>query len=252
MILETIIKAKNARLAQRMAKTPIGKLAEAARAMRPPSFRKALESARDVKLVCEYKRASPSGPISQRPLAETVRAYERGGAAAISVITEQDHFNGTLEDLAAAAKAVRTPILRKDFVTTEYEILEAKANGASAVLLITGVCPDLPRFIRACDGHGLDALVETKNEGEIGEALDAGARIVGINNRNLADLSIDLTKAGRLASLVPKGVLLVAESGFKNPGDVRKLASLERVPDAVLAGTAVMQELAEAGIGIKG
>jgi indole-3-glycerol phosphate synthase len=260
MIIEEILKAKEKALAKRMCERPLGQVAMEAAKRKTPSFSKALASRNDVKVICEYKRASPSGLVSKKPLEKTVRAYEKGGAAAVSVLTEQNYFRGSLGDLAKATATVSIPILRKDFITTEYELYEAKAKGASAALLISGVC-DVGLLLGACRKIGLDALVETKNEREIGGALDAGARIIGINNRSFSDLSVDLDRTERLCGLVPETALLVSESGFKNVADVKKLAACERVPDAALVGTAVMEagnalakvrELVEVGKGLKG
>jgi len=260
MIVDEILKAKEKALAKRMCERPFEEVAAEAAKRKTPSFSKALASRDDVKIICEYKRASPSGMVSKKPLEETVRAYEKGGAAAVSVLTEQKYFHGSLGDLAKAAATVSAPILRKDFITTEYELYEAKANGASAALLISGVC-DVELLLGACRKIGLEALVETKNEKEIGGALDADARVVGINNRSFSDLSVDLNTTGELCGLVPENVLLVSESGFKNADDVKGLAGFERVPDAVLVGTALMKagdvaekarEFVEAGKGVKG
>ncbi len=257
-VIEEILAAKKREVERRVKEKPFEELVKAAKAKKPPSFAEALASKSDARIICEYKRASTAGALSQKPLPDAVRAFEAGGAAAVSVLTEESVFRGSLEDLRAAVGATRLPVLRKDFITTEYELLEAKANGASAALLIAGVS-DL-ELVGACKKIGLDALVEAGDEKGIVDALDAGAGIIGINNRSFADLSVDLNRTVRLCGLVPENVLLVSESGFKNAADVKMLGKCERVPDAVLVGTAVMKaenvvekatEFVEAGKGMK-
>ena len=240
MILEKILAAKRAELAERMEKKPLGELVEEAKKAKPRGFRKAISRGPGVKIICEFKRASPSGVASGKPLEKTVKAYEKGGAAAVSVVTEKKFFNGSVDDLWKAARAVSVPVLRKDFLTTEYELYEAKAAGASAVLLVAAACQGLEDLVPACRKIGLDALVEAANEKEIAAALDAGAEIIGINNRSFTDLSVDLDRARDLCSLIPRGVSFVAESGFKNAADVKMLGKWARVPDAVLVGTVLM------------
>ena len=258
--MDGILEAKKAALEKKMRKMPLEGVAARAAKKRPPSFKKAITDSNDIKIICEYKRASPSGALPNRPLEETVKAFERGGAAAVSVVTEESIFKGSLGLLEKAAETTSLPVLRKDFITTEYELLEAKAAGAGAVLLIAGVCPDLAGFVSACKKIGVAALVETTKAGEVGDALDAGAEIVGINNRRFSDLSIDLRRTRELCGLVPKKVVLVSESGFKDGGRVKALSECARVPDAVLVGTAVMKadeigkkvrELVKAGKGLK-
>ena len=196
----------------------------------------------DIAFICECKKASPSkGLIAPEfPYLRIAREYESAGAAAISVLTEPKWFLGSDSYLQEIASAVNIPCLRKDFTVDEYMICEAKVRGASAVLLIVSLLdgPTLRRFIEICDGLGLSALVEAHDETEIKIALEAGARVIGVNNRNLKDFSVDVGNSGRLRSLVPEGIIFVAESGIKTAEDV---AVLRRAGvNAVLVGEALM------------
>ena len=192
--------------------------------------------------ICECKKASPSkGLIAPEfPYLQIAKEYEAAGAAAISVLTEPKWFLGRDAYLREIAAEVKIPCLRKDFTVDEYMIFEAKVLGAAAVLLIVSLLdgPTLRRFIEICDGLGLSALVEAHDEAEIETALKAGARIIGVNNRNLKDFSVDTGNSGRLRSRVPKGIIFVAESGIKTAEDV---AALRRAGvNAVLVGEALM------------
>ena len=206
------------------------------------SFEKALR-APGVSFICECKKASPSkGLIAPEfPYLDIAREYEAAGADAVSVLTEPKWFLGRDEYLAQIAAAVKIPCLRKDFVVDEYMIDQAKTLGAAAVLLICAILdePHLRDYIARCDELGLSALVEAHDEAEIETALRAGARIIGVNNRNLKDFSVDTGNSGRLRSLVPDGVLYVAESGVSTAADVASLR--EAGVDAVLIGEALMR-----------
>lgn len=205
-------------------------------------FEKALRSP-GVSFICECKKASPSkGLIAPEfPYLDIAREYEAAGADAVSVLTEPKWFLGRDEYLAQIAAAVKIPCLRKDFVVDEYMIDQAKTLGAAAVLLICAILdePHLRDYIARCDELGLSALVEAHDEAEIETALRAGARIIGVNNRNLKDFSVDTGNSGRLRSLVPDGVLFVAESGVSTAADVAALR--EACVDAVLIGEALMR-----------
>ena len=205
-------------------------------------FEKALR-APGVSFICECKKASPSkGLIAPEfPYLDIAREYEAAGADAVSVLTEPKWFLGRDEYLAQIAAAVKIPCLRKDFVVDEYMIDQAKTLGAAAVLLICAILdePHLRDYIARCDELGLSALVEAHDEAEIETALRAGARIIGVNNRNLKDFSVDTGNSGRLRSLVPDGVLFVAESGVSTAADVAALR--EAGVDAVLIGEALMR-----------
>jgi indole-3-glycerol phosphate synthase len=154
--------------------------------------------------------------------------YERAGAAAISVLTEPGFFDGTLGDLTAVTAAVKCPVLRKDFIVDEYQILEARAAGASAVLLIVAGLDDgeLRRLFAVAGQMGVDALVEVHDELELKRALAIGATIVGVNSRNLKTLAVDIEAAQRLAPLMPGGIVRVAESGLRTGADVRTLSAV--------------------------
>ena len=206
------------------------------------AFEKALAGP-DLAFICEVKKASPSkGLIAPEfPYVQIAREYEAAGADAISVLTEPKWFLGRDEYLAQIAAAVKIPCLRKDFVVDEYMIDQAKTLGAAAVLLICAILdePHLRDYIARCDELGLSALVEAHDEAEIETALRAGARIIGVNNRNLKDFSVDTGNSGRLRSLVPDGVLFVAESGVSTAADVAALRAAG--VDAVLIGEALMR-----------
>jgi len=196
-----------------------------------------------VSFLCECKRASPSrGLIAEEfPYLQIAREYEAAGADAISVLTEPNYFLGSDAILREIAGAVKIPCLRKDFTVDEYMIYEAKTLGAAAVLLICSLLDEgqLAEYLALCGALGLDALVEAHDEREIGAALRAGARIVGVNNRNLRDFSVDMDNSRRLRALVPPEALFVAESGVKSAQDVRRLSELGA--DAVLVGEALMR-----------
>jgi indole-3-glycerol phosphate synthase len=194
-------------------------------------------------LIAEIKRRSPSaGPIAPNldPL-ELSRAYGRGGAVAISVVTEPDHFDGSLEDLRTVAGDDVLPVLRKDFILDAIQLAEGRAAGADAVLLIAGILDDevLHNLIERTGDLGMVALVEAHNADEVRRSIEAGASIVGINNRDLSTFQVDLRTAERLRSLVPPGVVAVAESGIRNLADVSRMR--DSGFDAVLVGQAVAQ-----------
>ena len=206
----------------------------------PPSFRHALRSSA-VQVITEVKRASPSkGSIAAHlDAAAQARAYEAGGAAAISVLTEPTRFGGALADLSAVAAAVRIPALRKDFIVHPAQLYEARALGAAAALLIVrSLSPrELDTLLAACDAVGLDALVEIRDEIELARALAAGARIIGVNNRNLETLAIDVTNAPRIIPLIPAHVIAIAESGIASAADLHAPAGAGA--DAVLVGSVI-------------
>jgi indole-3-glycerol phosphate synthase len=196
-----------------------------------------------ISLIAEFKRRSPSaGALAPEALdvAAQVAAYERGGAAALSVLTDERHFGGSLADLRAARAACDLPILRKDFIVDPYQLYEAAVNGADAVLLIVAALGDeelrsLHREARSID---LDVLVEVHDEEEMERALEAGAEVIGINNRNLDDMSVDVATTYELMPDVPAGKAVVAESGISGR---EELEELDRVGvDAVLIGTSLM------------
>ena len=206
------------------------------------SFADALRGKDSLSLIAEFKRRSPSrGAIAvDLDVVQQVQSYATHGAAAISVLTEPEHFGGSYDDLRAAASTVDLPILMKDFVVSPVQVRLAARIGASAVLLI-GRCLDdhhLQELIRVAHDEGLDALVECHCEADIAQAIGAGAHVLGINNRDLDTLRIDRTTAPGLARHIPQDRITVAESGYETPdalGEVRGHA------DAVLVGTALMR-----------
>ena len=193
--------------------------------------------------ICEVKKASPSkGVIAETfPYVDIAREYERAGAAAISVLTEPDFFQGSLAFLTEISKEVSIPLLRKDFVIDAVQIYEAKAAGASAVLLICAILSQeqLREYIELCNALHLSALVEAHDEEEVALAVRAGARVIGVNNRNLKNFQVDITNSMRLRSLVGEEVLFVAESGIKTREQVRQLEGA-RV-NAILIGETLMR-----------
>ena len=206
------------------------------------AFEKALRK-QELSFICECKKASPSkGLIAPEfPYLEIAREYESAGADCISVLTEPKWFLGKDQYLREIASAVSIPVLRKDFTVSDYMIYEAKILGASAVLLICSILSveQIRSMIELCDSLGLSALTEAHDEQEVQMALSAGARIVGVNNRNLKDFTVDTEAALRLRSLIPKDVLFVSESGVRDAEDVQKIR--ETGADAVLVGEALMR-----------
>ena len=216
----------------------------AGRRSAPKDFTAALRRGGEgpVRLIAEVKRASPSaGPIREGDPLFLARAMAGGGAAAISVLTEERYFGGSLDDLARVAAGVPVPVLRKDFLVDPYQLLEARAAGASAALLIVALLSDaeLGTLLREAAALGLAALVEVHDRPELERALAAGAGIVGINNRNLQTLKVDTETTYTLRSLVPPGIVVVSESGQRTRADLERLAAAG--VDAVLIGEAIMR-----------
>lgn len=206
------------------------------------SFERALKRP-GISFICECKKASPSkGLIAPDfPYLQIAREYEAAGADCISVLTEPKWFLGSDDYLQEIARAVSLPCLRKDFTVDAYMIYEAKLLGAAAVLLICSILSDgqLAEYLRLCDALGLSALVEAHDAEEIGRALRAGARIIGVNNRNLRDFTVDTDNSRRLRARIPRDVLFVSESGVGSAEDVAKLREIGA--DAVLVGEALMR-----------
>lgn len=227
----------------------IKKEALAIKTGQPFVFKKALAS-EEMAFICEVKKASPSkGILSESfPYLEIALEYEKAGASAISVLTEPKFFLGSDNFLSEIKAQVNIPILRKDFIIDEYQIYESKIIGADAVLLICTLLDTdrLGEYIRIADSLGLSALVETHTEEEINSALKAGARLIGINNRNLKTFEIDLNTTTSLRHLVPKEVLLVSESGIRKTEDIERLRQSK--VDAVLIGEAFMRNEDKAAV----
>ena len=202
------------------------------------AFEKALRKP-GISFICECKKASLLAP--DFPYLQIAREYEDAGAAAISVLTEPKWFLGSDAYLKEIAAAVSVPCLRKDFTVDEYMIYEAKVLGASAVLLICSILSEaqVREYLTVCDELGLSALVETHDEAEVEQALSAGARVIGVNNRNLKDFTVDTENSRRLRERIPEQVLFVSESGVSRPEDVKRLAEVGA--DAVLVGEALMR-----------
>lgn len=244
MILDTIANAARLRVARAKERCPLSVLQKEAAELPKGAFpfEQALKEP-GVSFICEVKKASPSkGVISSGfPYIQIARDYEAAGASAISVLTEPDYFMGCSRYLTEIAQNVGIPLLRKDFTVDEYQINEAKVIGASAVLLICSLLDTgtLTSYLNICDTLGLSAVVEAHTEKEVLSAQEAGARIIGVNNRNLQTFEVDLANSVRLRSFVPRSILFVAESGIKSPADIHVL--YEAGVDAVLIGETLMR-----------
>ncbi len=236
--LAGILAGVRADLELRQAGVGLDELRERAADLPPARDAVAALRADGVSVIAEVKRSSPSkGALAEIPDAAALAAeYEAGGAAAISVLTEGRHFGGSLGDLVAVRAAVDVPVLRKDFIVTSYQLFEARVAGADLALLIVAALDDqaLVSLIERTESMGMAALVEVHDEGELGRALAAGAKIIGVNARNLRTLEVDVSVLARLAPLVPPSVVLVAESGVRGPRDVVAHGSCGA--DAVLVG----------------
>lgn len=243
-ILEQLAKHARERVALAKENTSLEEIKRLANALPKGdfAFEKALKKP-GISFICECKKASPSkGLIAEDfPYVEIAKEYEEAGADCISVLTEPKWFLGKNEYLTEIAQNVAVPCLRKDFTVDEYMIYEAKLLGASAVLLICSILSieEIADYIRVCDSLGISALVEVHNEQEVKTAINAGARIIGVNNRNLKDFTVDTNNSKKLRSLVPEGILFVAESGVKSREDIEALQEIG--VDAVLIGETLMK-----------
>lgn len=193
--------------------------------------------------ICECKKASPSKGLIEPDFRylEIAREYEAAGADCISVLTEPKWFLGSDEYLKEIAKTVSIPCIRKDFTVDEYQIYQAKTLGAAAVLLICSILSEeqLSKYIKICDSLGISALVEIHNEKEAGMAVRAGARIIGVNNRNLKDFTVDTANSKKQRDLIPDDIVFVSESGVKSTDDIRAIREIGA--DAVLIGETLMR-----------
>ncbi len=250
-ILDQLAAHARQRVAADRAQTGLEALRERCRALGPGGgarFQAALERP-GLSFLCEVKRASPSkGVISEDfPYLDIARAYQRGGADAISCLTEPRWFLGSDQIFRDIRAAVDTPMLRKDFTVDEYQLYQARMLGADCVLLICALLDTgtLERYLAICRELGLAALVEAHDEEEVDSAAAAGARIIGVNNRNLKDFSVDLDNARRLRERVPPGVLYVSESGVARPEDAAAARAMGA--DGVLVGEALMRAADPAG-----
>jgi indole-3-glycerol phosphate synthase len=244
--LEPILVATREEVRRRRETRPLAELEQAA-ARRLESdgarpFANAL-AAPGLSLIAEHKRRSPSAGVIREELSleDVVGSYERGGAAALSILTEGPNFGGSTEDLRAARAESALPLLRKDFIVDRYQLHESLEAGADAVLLIVAALSRsvLAELHRLAGELGLAALVEVHDRDEVEEAIAAGAQIIGINNRDLTTLAVDIRRTFELAPLLPPDVLTVAESGFRRPGELEQLGQVG--VDAVLVGEALMR-----------
>jgi indole-3-glycerol phosphate synthase len=249
-ILDEILAHKREEVARAKRALPAAGLAALAAAACEPlrGFRAALASGPRPRVIAELKRRSPSQGLIRADFdpAACAKSYAEGGAAALSVLTDEHFFGGHLDHLACVRASVALPLLRKDFVVDAYQIDEARVRGADAVLLIVAAFPGAGRVeaLRALRERaralGLDALVEVHDERELEAALACGADLVGVNNRDLRTFEVDLATTERLAAALPAGVLLVAESGIHEPKDIERLETAGA--DAFLVGEALMRE----------
>jgi indole-3-glycerol phosphate synthase len=242
-VLERILRTTREGVARRKRELAIDQLEEVDGAMTTRRSLHAALTGPGISVIAEFKRRSPSaGTLRERPdVIELVGAYERGGAAAVSILTEGPHFDGSLEDLREARAACALPILRKDFVVDPYQLHEARAAGADAVLLIVAALeqPMLRALHEQAGELGLDVLVEVHTRAELARANEVGARLIGINNRDLRDFSVDVERTFALLGEVPDGVAVVSESGIATAQQLRRLG--ERGVQAVLVGETLMR-----------
>ena len=226
MILDTIVRRKQAEVA---AAKRAGLTRPEGEVDLPRGFQQALVSHAGVAIIAEVKKASPSKGVI-RPDFDPVaiaRAYRRGGAQAISILTDRDFFQGDLAYLPLVRQTVELPVLRKEFIIDPFQIEEAASYGADAILLIAAIL-DVPRmrdYRQQAEELGMDVLVEIHDEAEAEQALAAGSRLIGVNNRNLRDFSVDLATTFRLRRLIPAEIPLVSESGIRDYGDITALAA---------------------------
>ena len=242
-VLDSIVAGVREDLAGRERHTPRGVLEDAVEARPPALDAEAALRRPGLSLIAEVKRASPSkGALADIPHpAALATAYAEGGATAVSVLTEQRRFGGSLADLEAVRAAVDVPVLRKDFLVTDYQLLEARAHGADLVLLIVAALDDdtLGRMLARAGELGMTALVEVHDEAETQRAVDLGATVIGVNARDLRTLEVHPDTFSRLRPLIPAECVTVAESGIGGPGDASAYAA--QGADAVLVGEALVR-----------
>jgi indole-3-glycerol phosphate synthase len=261
-ILDQIVASTRARVSETRRAMTLRELERQAQKHTPRGFRRALESkSRDgVAVIAELKKASPSKGLIRadfRP-AELARELERAGAAALSVLTDEQFFQGSLSNLNQARAAVEIPCLRKDFILYEFQVVEARANSADALLLIVAALApgELKLLASSARANGLDVLCEVHDEAELHEALEAGCDLIGVNTRDLRTFQVDLNIAFRLADQFPDGVVRVAESGIHSAGDIARLRDAgyhaflvgESLMRAALPGKALSELISVPGI----
>lgn len=244
MILQKIAEATKKRVAAEKELISLKEMKEKAYSLQKGdfAFEKAISSG-EISFICEVKKASPSkGVIAEEfPYVEIAKEYERAGADCISVLTEPDYFKGNIQYLKEIKEAVKIPVIRKDFIIDEYMIYQAKVSGTDCVLLICSLLDTetLKMYISICDELGLSALVEAHDQEEIQSAIQAGARMIGVNNRDLKTFAVDIHNSERLRKLVPPKILFVAESGIKTNADIEVLKSAN--VNGVLIGETLMK-----------
>lgn len=245
MILDVIVESTRIRVEKRKSEVSQEEIKLMAKALNSNTgfpFEKALMQ-EDINFICEVKKASPSKGLIAKDFnyISIAKEYEEAGAAAISVLTEPEYFLGDDKYLLEIEKEISIPLLRKDFVIDEYQIYEAKTLGASAILLICSLLETavLKKYICICDDLGLSALVEAHDDREIESALEAGARIIGVNNRNLKDFTVDISNSIDLRKKVPSNILFIAESGIKSAEDIQALRNAN--VNGVLIGETLMK-----------
>lgn len=240
MILQEIVEQKRREVADREQRVPLAELQRQAEVAPPP---RAVAFDGPVSLIAELKRRSPSQGdfVTRLDPAQQAAAYERGGAVAISVLTDRTYFGGSFDDLRAVRSAVQVPVLCKDFILTPYQVYEARAAGADLILLIVGALDDRTLIeLRALAlDLGMTPLIEVHDQHDLARAIAAGAELIGINNRDLTDFSVDLLTTEYLAPLVPDGVVMVSESGVATRQDVERVA--QAGARAVLVGETLMR-----------
>lgn len=250
MILYKLADAARKRVELLESQKPLAAVAREARALPGEAFvfEKALKQ-KDIAIIAEVKKASPSKGLLVNDFdhLSLARQYEQAGASAISVLTEPTAFLGCDRYLQEIRRTVDIPLLRKDFTVSEYQLYESKILGADAVLLISSLLTTetVRKYLAVCDELGLSALVEAHDAAEVASALKAGARIIGVNNRNLKDFSVDLQNSVNLRKLVPENILFVSESGIRTPKDIEVLRA--NGTDAVLIGETLVRSGNAAG-----
>ena len=246
-VLTEIVRARRRRVQQLKRSRPLSEEQALARrgepGMGPRSLYHALKRTGPVSCIAEMKKASPSRGLLRDPFEpiEIAVDYESHGAAAVSVLTEENYFLGSMNDLESVRRTISRPVLRKDFILDPYQIYESSAGCADAVLLIAAILTPrrLLKLKQVADRLGLEVLVEVHDRQELTLALDAGARLIGVNNRDLKTLEVNLNTSLELAPHIPESILSVSESGIKAPGDIRQL--LEAGYDAFLIGESLMK-----------
>lgn len=243
--LSRVVSHKRREIARAKQLLPLAELEQRARAQAAPrDFRRALTGSENLAVIAEMKKASPSAGVLRENFdpKRLAKSYSENGAAALSILTDAEFFHGHLEHLQQAREACTLPLLRKDFLLEPYQVIEARAHGADAVLLIVALLDrsQLFELLSVAIELGMQALVETHNEAEIDRALLVGADIIGINNRDLQTFEVALETTERLAKLIPRSCIRVAESGISSQQDVERMAACGM--DAILVGSHLMRQ----------